>query len=444
MTVLILAREFDPTADAVVQALAERHVPVFRTDLSDFPSGRNGRPADEGQHMITVESWTERAAALRDELVAAGKLTAPEWQSALLAVPRHEFVPEFYEKGPDSATWELVSGSSDATRQRWWNRVWANTSLVTQLGEVGRWGPQVTTGPISSSSAPSLMTRMLEALDIRDGHRVLEIGTGTGYNAALMSHRLGDEKVFSVDVDAGLLDSARDRLAALGYRPTLAAVDGVTGLPEHAPYDRILATCAVSRVPWSWAEQTAEGGLILVDLKACASVGNLVLLRREHDRLEGRFDSDYATFMHMRTPTFHTEPKAGPARNRAEARRTTTTLTQERLWENVPLWFLLRLWQRGRVGFGYAMDPETRGPGAVFFSAEDGSWCELSPASAEGIREVWEGGPRSLWASIEAGMEFWRRQGEPGWDRFGLTVQPGRQVVWLDTPDSRYQWPIDG
>jgi hypothetical protein len=148
--------------------------------------------------------------------------------------------------------------------------------------------------------------------------------------------------------------------------------------------------------------------------------------------------------MHMRTPDFHTEPQAGPARNHAEARQGTTTLTQERLWENIPLWFLLHLWQRGRIGFGYAMDPVTHSLGAVFFSAEDGSWCELSTAGDDGTREVWEGGPRRLWASIAAGMEFWRQQGEPGWDRFGLTVQPGRQVVWLDTPDSCHQWPIDG
>lgn len=73
---------------------------------------------------------------------------------------------------------------------------------------------------------------------------------------------------------------------------------------------------------------------------------------------------------------------------------------------------------------------------------EHGSWCELSSSSDGGIREVWEGGPRRLWASIEAGIEFWRQQGEPGWERFGLTVAPGRQTVWLDTPGSHHQWPI--
>ncbi len=395
--------------------------------------------------MITLDDWTIRAAALRDELVAAGKLTSPEWQTAVLAVPRHEFVPEFYQQStdPGPTNWELVSALSPDTRERWWNEVWANTPLVTQLGPVGRLGRQVVTGPSSSSSAPSLMTRMLEALDIRNGNRVLEIGTGSGYNAALMSHRLGDQNVFSLDVDAELVNSARDRLAALGYQPTLAAADGVAGLPQHAPYDRIIATCAVSRVPWSWAEQTTEGGLILVDVKPSASVGNLVLLRRERDRLEGRFDAGYATFMHMRTPAFHTKPQAQPTRNRDEAQRRMTTLRTERLWENAPLWFLVHLWEGGRVGFGYAMDPDTGGPGPVFFSSQDGSWGELSIASEDGTREVWEGGPRRLWANIEAATEFWRQLDEPGWSRFGLTVMSDdKQVVWLDEPTSENCWSL--
>jgi methyltransferase of ATP-grasp peptide maturase system len=382
-----------------------------------------------------------RAEALRDELVAAGKLTSPEWQAAVLAVPRQEFVPEFYEHS--TAGWELVSASSPDTSERWWDGVWANTSLVTQLGPVGRCGRQIVTGPCSSSSAPSLMVRMLEALDIRDGNRVLEIGTGTGYNAALMSHRLGEENVFSVDIDAELVDSARMRLAALGYRPTLAAADGVAGLPQHAPYDRIIATCAVSRVPWSWAEQISEGGLLLVDVKPGASVGNLVLLRREADGLEGRFDSGYATFMHMRTPAFHTKPQARPLRDRDDAQRRTTTLRPERLWENVPLWFLVHLWEGGRVEHGYAMNPDTGGPGPVFFSSQDGSWCELSTASEDGTREVWEGGPRRLWANIEAVMEFWRQLGEPGLSRFGITVRSDdKQVVWLDQPTSENCWSL--
>ncbi|MGH3622669.1 MAG: methyltransferase domain-containing protein [Sciscionella sp.] len=385
------------------------------------------------------DTWTSRAAALRDELVAAGKLTAREWQEAVLAVPRHEFVPEFYEHGP--AGWELVSAASPETRERWWHGVYTNTSLVTRIGDTSRGGPP-TIGPTSSSSAPSLMTRMLEALDLRDGHRVLEIGTGTGYNAALMSHRLGAANVFSVDVNADLVDGARARLAATGYHPTLATTDGVGGLHRYAPYDRIIATCAVSRVPWAWAEQTVYDGHVLVDVKIAESVGNLVLLRRYGDRLEGRFDSGYATFMHMRTPAFSASPRPAATRDRGNATQRTTTNLAERIWENPPLWFLLHLREQGPTRFGYAMDPDTGDPGPLFFVSHDGSWCELVTAN-DGTRTVWEGGPRPLWRSIEDTTALWHHLGEPGWDRFGLTVHSDEiQHVWLDTPDAPHRWPV--
>ncbi len=106
--------------------------------------------------------------------------------------------------------------------------------------------------------------------------------------------------MFSVDVRADLVELARERLAAVGYRPTLSVVDGSAGLAEHAPYDRIIATCSVPAVPRPWAEQLVAGGLILVDLKLATSAGNLVRLRRLGDRLEGRFTARWAAFMAMR------------------------------------------------------------------------------------------------------------------------------------------------
>jgi hypothetical protein len=81
-------------------------------------------------------------------------------------------------------------------------------------------------------------------------------------------------------------------------------------------------------------------------------------------------------------------------------------------------------------------------PPVFFSSSRDGSWCELS-ASGEGTRQVWEGGPRRLWATIEAATDFWRRLGEPGWSRFGLTVYcEDKQVVWLDEPTSENWWSL--
>jgi protein-L-isoaspartate O-methyltransferase len=174
--------------------------------------------------------------------------------------------------------------------------VYQNEPLITDLAVAAN-GNRVT---VSSSTKPGLMVRMLEALDAHEGHRVLEIGTGTGYNAGLLSHRLGTERVFSVDIGARLVDAARGRLAGLRLVPTLSVAHGAGGMREHAPFDRIIATCSVPAVPWTWAEQLREGGLVLVDVKCSVHAGNLVLLTRHADRLEGRSLTRWAGFMAIR------------------------------------------------------------------------------------------------------------------------------------------------
>jgi protein-L-isoaspartate O-methyltransferase len=194
--------------------------------------------------------------------------------------------PVIYDQDPDTGEWL----THDASDPAWQERIYAKRGLFTKIGEgTGSWGTAVV--GLSSTSTPGLMTRLLETLDIHEGHDVLEIGTGTGYNAALLAHRLGAEHVFSVDIDRELVDLVRDRLARIGYRPTLVVADGADGLPEHAPYDRIIATCSVPAIPWAWLEQTRVGGLILADLKLSVHAGNLVLLTRLAGRAEGRFDA---------------------------------------------------------------------------------------------------------------------------------------------------------
>lgn len=183
--------------------------------------------------------WEASAAALAERLRQAGDLRDPAWAAAVAGTPRHVLVPRAYEQGADGG-WVEVDARGLA---------YSTTTLVTRV-EGGR--------PVSSSTKPDLMVRMLEALAVRNGDRVLEIGTGTGYNAALLAHRLGDDSVYSVDVDRGLVESARERLAGFGCRPHLAVADGVEGWPEHGPYDRIIATCAVPRIPKAWLDQVAD------------------------------------------------------------------------------------------------------------------------------------------------------------------------------------------
>lgn len=121
---------------------------------------------------------------------------------------------------------------------------------------------------LSSSSQPTTMAMMLDLLGLRPGMRVLEVGAGTGYNAALMSHIVGPGgAVVTVDVDEEVVASAGRNLAAAGYPDvTVVAADGAAGVPRHGPYDRIVVTAGAWDIPPAWIAQLTERGLIVVPL----------------------------------------------------------------------------------------------------------------------------------------------------------------------------------
>ena len=122
--------------------------------------------------------------------------------------------------------------------------------------------------PISASSQPAIMAEMIEMLALRGGERVLEIGTGTGYNAAVLAELVGPSgSVITIDVDDELVRAARCHLDDAGYPQvrTLCA-DGVRGDPSAAPFDRIIATVGVDAVPASWIAQLREGGRLVAPL----------------------------------------------------------------------------------------------------------------------------------------------------------------------------------
>jgi len=169
-------------------------------------------------------------------------------------VPRHVFVPEV---APAAA--------------------YRDEALVIKCGPDGM--------PVSSSSQPAMMARMLDQLGLRPGHRVLEIGTGSGYNAAVMAAVVGPEgKVVSIDIDPELVARARASLAAAGYDGvTVICADGGFGDPDDAPFDRIIVTAGAWDIAPAWLDQVTAGGLLVLPLSVRGIQLSVALRRGDAD-----------------------------------------------------------------------------------------------------------------------------------------------------------------
>lgn len=257
-------------------------------------------------------------ATLVYNLTQEGHLTDPAWREAVATVPRHLFTPGFYLRSettpigtPGLPVWEPVTAKID--QQRWLEAAYRNETLITQLdGTEEDWeAPTTRHGGLYTSSAtlPSLVVNMWQDADIHDGHRVLEIGTGTGYSTALACERLGSKLVTSVEVDDARLCQAADGFNACGYAPRLAVADGVHGYWPNAPYDRIVAACSMRHVPAPLLSQTTPGGMILLTLSGWMEGSARVLLTVDaNDSAEGPLLPGTISFMPARV---HAPPAFG-------------------------------------------------------------------------------------------------------------------------------------
>lgn len=176
----------------------------------------------------------------------------------LRRVPREAFVPDVIWVRQDDGLAVPLRRADDP--DRWLKLVRSDDSVITQVDdgatERGIW-------PTSSASAPHIVATMLEALDVQPGMKVLGIGTGTGYNAALLAELAGPQNVTSVEIDPVLAEQARTALARAGCHVQVVTGDGTHGHAANAPYDRVIATAAACRLPYAWVRQTRPGGRIL-------------------------------------------------------------------------------------------------------------------------------------------------------------------------------------
>jgi protein-L-isoaspartate(D-aspartate) O-methyltransferase len=205
----------------------------------------------------------------RNRLVDALDVELASTDAALRAVPRHQFVPEAW-------------------------RHFAYADRPVPIGEG------------ATISAPSVVAAMVDHLALSPGDRVLEIGTGSGYHAAVVAEVLGPENVYSVEYDQELAASARERLDSLGYGDVSIRVgDGREGWPEHAPYDAAYATCAARDFPPAVVDQVRLEGLLLFPIGIVET--RLVLAKKTSSDALDRLDCGPVQFVPMRGPESDTD-----------------------------------------------------------------------------------------------------------------------------------------
>jgi protein-L-isoaspartate(D-aspartate) O-methyltransferase len=241
------------------------------------PGGQGSTATGQVHVRQLIDRYAER-------LKAAGALRSPAVERAFRTVRRHRLLETFFHRPLDVADFTTVDHDPVRPRLEDLELIYADIALATRLVE--RFGARL---PVSSTSQPSLVADMLELLEVAPGHRVLEVGAGTGYNAALLAELVGDQGlVMTVDVAEDVVAQTRRLLAGAGYPGiTVLCRDGFDGVAERAPFDRMVATVGCADLSPRWAQQLAEGGRLLVPLRH-AGGHPLFLLWREDGGLGGR------------------------------------------------------------------------------------------------------------------------------------------------------------
>lgn len=246
--------------------------------------------------------------ALVKELDPAGDLPAG-FGPLLHAVPREWFIPNriWVDRKP-----------VDRVEQpgTWLGAVYSNTVVVTQFDDGRTRWPEAGEIPTCSASMPSAVVGMLNQLDVQHGHSVLEIGTGTGFNAALLAELAGPTgEVSTVEVDPDLAATAHSCLSQAGFGQVRTLTgDATRGVPEVAPFDRIISTASVhlGRVPYAWVEQTKPGGVIVTPVRADLTSGPLVrFVVNEDGTATGRMVPLGVEFMEVRSQRTPRTPDDG-------------------------------------------------------------------------------------------------------------------------------------
>ena len=354
-----------------------------------------------------------------------GHILSPRLRNAFLSVSRANFVP-FYYVQEQPGIWK---------EYRTTEVVYQNRALVTKVNEKKH--------PSSSSSMPSIMAAMLEALDVPFGSRILEIGTGTGYNAALLAEVVGPGgKVVSIDIDDALVELASIRLREAGYSwVQVDAANGLEGYASAQPYDRIIVTGGYPSIPHPWNAQLVIEGVLVGNLLCSLATPLFRLVKNADGAMKGTCLTTPAFFMSLHSDLSPSLPQMNFTQfevlPRIEQAQTTIDVVNMLYDPSFGL-FLENALPGVERHLRYLGGP-SKNVGICFLWKD--TLLTFSPLNQEeGITSVqWAievRGQEPLWSMIQSSFERWMSQGKPAVDQYVLDVSPeGNYHLLLALPE---------
>ncbi|MGH3242892.1 MAG: methyltransferase domain-containing protein [Spirillospora sp.] len=337
-------------------------------------------------------AWKDHAARLAETAAHRGS----RWYAPIATTPRHRFVPGWWQADGDA--WNVRDGTADEAE--WLRIAYSDRTLVTRVGtthaDQAPEASRVTGRPTSSSTLPGLVVGMLRHARIAEDSHVLDVGTGSGYSAGVLSAFLGDERVTSIDIDSYLTKVAAERLAEIDRHPTIATLDATGPLP--GTYDRIVSMVSVRPIPPAWLAALKPAGRLVT------TVTNTTLIitadKTEDGGAVGWVERDRAGFMATRSGGDYPPPPAEVHVAVKDLDGDAVTTGRYPVLDVIEAWDLQSMLELTAPDIQHHFEQRPDGQRTAWMLHADGSWARATGRRGD-PPTVHQAGPRRLWDILE-------------------------------------------